>query len=306
MIAVFTAVLFALVASVTAWMGLRTGGTARALERLQPPAPPRTAALQAPSPATVWRDLLKRFSAALPESQGAERSVRRRLTRAGMRHPDAARRFRGVRAVTAAGCGVAGFLWSLHAGQDGGHLLLAAGGGVAVGAMLPLQYLNLRIRRRGRAIERALPNALDLMVVCVEAGLGIDQATVQVASELQFAHPEICDELTVVNLELRAGKRRDEALHNLADRAGVEEVKKLVAVLVQTDRFGTSVAQALRGHSDYLRTLSRQRAEERAAKLAVKLVFPIFFCLLPSLFVVTLAPALTHLVRDLIPLINGM
>jgi tight adherence protein C len=105
---------------------------------------------------------------------------------------------------------------------------------------------------------------------------------------------------------LRAGKRRVEALHNLAGRSGVDDMRKLVAVLVQTDRFGTSIAQSLRGHADYLRTLARQRAEERAAKLAVKLVFPIFFCVLPSLFVVTVGPVLTRLIRDLLPAIENM
>jgi tight adherence protein C len=140
----------------------------------------------------------------------------------------------------------------------------------------------------------------------VESGLGIDQTTIQVAKELQSAHPEICSEFTVMNLELRAGKRRAEALHNLADRTGVEDLKKLVAVLVQTDRFGTSIAQSLRGHAEYLRTMARQRAEERASKLAVKLVFPIFFCVLPSLFVVTIGPVMTRLVRDLMPMIENM
>jgi len=144
------------------------------------------------------------------------------------------------------------------------------------------------------------------MVVCVESGLGIDQSTIQIAKELRHAHPEICDEFAVVNLELRAGKRRAEALHNLAERTGVDDMKKLVAVLVQTDRFGTSIAQCLRGHADYLRVMARQKAEERASKLAVKLVFPIFFCVLPSLFVVTLGPVMTRLVRDLMPMIENM
>ena len=161
-------------------------------------------------------------------------------------------------------------------------------------------------RRRQHAIERGLPNALDLMVVCVESGLGLDQTVIQVAKELQFAYPEICEEFTMMNLEMRAGKRRIEALHNLAERAGVEELKKLVAVLVQTDRFGTSIAQSLRGHSEYMRVMARQRAEEQAAKLAVKLVFPIFFCVLPSLFVVTVGPVLTRLIRDLFPMFESM
>ena len=125
--------------------------------------------------------------------------------------------------------------------------------------MAPMQFLSWRIRRRQQAIARGLPNALDLMVVCVESGLGIDQTMLQVAKELQSAHPEICSEFTVMNLELQAGKRRAEALHNLADRTGVEDVKKLVAVLVQTDRFGTSIAQSLRGHADYLRAWPARR-----------------------------------------------
>jgi tight adherence protein C len=175
-----------------------------------------------------------------------------------------------------------------------------------VGYIAPGQYLLFRIARRKRAIERGLPNALDLLVVCVESGLGMDQAMIQVAKELHAAHPEICDEFAVMNLEMRAGKRRVEALHNLADRTGVEGMKKLVAVLVQTDRFGTSIAQSLRGHADYLRTLARQRAEERAAKLAVKLVFPIFFCVLPSLFIVTVGPVMTRLIRDLLPMIENL
>jgi tight adherence protein C len=129
---------------------------------------------------------------------------------------------------------------------------------------------------------------------------------IQVAQELRAAHPELCSEFAVLNLEMRAGKKRVDALHNLSDRTGVDDLRRLVAVLVQTDRFGTSIAQSLRGHADYLRVMARQRCEERAAKLAVKLVFPIFFCVLPSLFVVTIGPVITHLVRDLFPMIEKM
>jgi tight adherence protein C len=232
--------------------------------------------------------------------------LKRRLIRAGFRNPNAARYFQGIRLVTpllfAAGALVAA--WQSHAALD--NLLLGTGAAAAFGYMAPMQYVMLRVRRRQHAIARGLPNALDLMVVCVESGLGIDQTMLQVAKELQFAHPEICSEFSVMNLELRAGIRRADALHNLADRCGVDDVKKLVAVLVQTDRFGTSIAQSLRGHADYLRVMARQRAEEKASKLAVKLVFPIFFCVLPTLFVVTLGPVLTHLVRDLLPMIENM
>ncbi len=128
----------------------------------------------------------------------------------------------------------------------------------------------------------------------------------QVAKELEHAHPEISEELAIVNLELKAGKRRAEALRNLADRTAVEDLKKLVAVLIQADRFGTGVAQSLRAHSDYMRVQARQIAEEKAAKLGVKLVFPIFFCILPSLFVVTVGPVVMKIMRELIPMMNNM
>jgi tight adherence protein C len=186
------------------------------------------------------------------------------------------------------------------------HLIQLTAAAAAAGLTAPTQYLLWCVRRRQHAIEKGLPNVLDLMVVCVESGLGLDQTVIQVAQELRAVHPELCSEFAIMNLEMRAGKRRVEALHNLADRTGVEDVRRLTAVLVQTDRFGTSIAQSLRGHADYLRVMARQRAEERAAKLAVKLVFPIFFCVLPSLFVVTIGPVITRLVRDIFPAIGKM
>jgi tight adherence protein C len=170
----------------------------------------------------------------------------------------------------------------------------------------PNEYVNIIVRRRQKQIARALPNALDLMVVCVESGLGLDQAILQVAKELDHAHPEISEEFAFVNLELKAGKRRNEALKNLADRSGVDDLRKLVAVLIQADRFGTGVAQSLRQHSDYMRVQARQIAEEKAAKLGVKLVFPIFFCILPSLFIVTVGPVAVTIVRELMPMMSGV
>jgi tight adherence protein C len=274
------------------------------VRRLAPVAAP--SAGLAPSHTLVWRDLVNRIGSAVPSSGRDLPRLKRRLIRAGFRDPNAARYVQGIRPVTtllfAAGAFAGGWQW--HAAPD--NLIWGTVAGAAFGYLAPMQYVTLLIRRRQRAIARGLPNALDLMVVCVESGLGIDQTMLQVAKELQTAHPEICNEFTVMNLELRAGKRRADALHNLADRTGVEDVKKLVAVLVQTDRFGTSIAQCLRGHADYLRTMARQRAEERASKLAVKLVFPIFFCVLPALFVVTIGPVMVHLVRDLVPMIENM
>jgi tight adherence protein C len=302
MLELLTATLFLLVAAGIAWTGLRSGTwRARGVRRL---APPPVQEADMPSHGLLWRELVSRIGSAVPASSRDLPRLKRRLMRAGFRSQGAAGYFQGARLVTTLLIGAGGLILGSQLHSD--NLLMVTGAATAFGYMAPMQYVEWRIRRRQHAIAHGLPNALDLMVVCVESGLGIDQTMLQVAKELQSAHPEICSEFTVMNLELRAGKRRADALHNLADRTGVEEVRKLVAVLVQTDRFGTSIAQCLRGHADYLRNMARQRAEERAAKLAVKLVFPIFFCVLPTLFVVTIGPVMVRLVRDLVPMIENM
>jgi tight adherence protein C len=305
MLEILTVALFLLVAAGIGWAGLRKGDwRTRGVQRVALPSVQAASLL--PSRVLRWSDLVSRIGTAVPASARDLPRLKRRLLRAGFRHPNAAAYFQGARlGGTLFLAAVAAVLvWQWQWASDNWLVTMAAGTGL--GYMAPMQYVMLRIRRRQHAIAHGLPNALDLMVVCVESGLGIDQTMLQVAKELQKAHPEICSEFTVINLELRAGKRRAEALHNLADRCGVEDVKKLVAVLVQTDRFGTSIAQCLRGHADYLRTMARQRAEEKAAKLAVKLVFPIFFCVLPTLFVVTIGPVIIRLIRDLIPMIENM
>lgn len=179
--------------------------------------------------------------------------------------------------------------------------LLAA----ACGYYAPSLWLKLAISSRQDALNRAMPDALDLMVVCVEAGLGLDQAIARVGDEVKRAHPELHDELNVLTLELRTGVTRQEALRNLAHRTNLEEVRNLVAILVQTDRFGTSIGQALRVHSDSMRTTRRLKAEEMAAKLPVKLLFPLIFFIFPSLFIVTVGPACIRMVRVLFPALTG-
>ena len=303
MLETLAVIVFALVAAVSTALGFGMGSRrARTLHRLAPERVMKTPIL--PSPWLVWRELVARIGSIVPASPKNLTLLKGRLIRAGMRGRNTARHFNGVRAIATVGFAAAALAWNLRIHSE--HTVLAVVAMGALGYIAPMQYILMRVRRRKHAIEKALPNALDLLVVCVESGLGIDQAMMQVAKELLVAHPEICDEFALMNLELRAGKPRAEALHNLADRTGVAELKKLVAVLVQTDRFGTSIAQSLRGHADYLRTMARQRAEEEAGKLAVKLVFPIFFCVLPSLFVVTIGPVITRLVRDLIPMIENM
>lgn len=181
-------------------------------------------------------------------------------------------------------------------------LVIAAG---LAGYLGPGLVLDKMVTARQERIRLSLPDALDLLVVCVEAGLGLDQAVRNVADELRMTHKDISDELGLVNLEMRAGKRRAEALRNLAERVGEPELRKLVAILIQADRFGVSVAESLRTHSDFMRVRRRQEAEERAAKVGVKLVFPIFFFILPSMLVVSAGPGLLQLFKNLFPLMKS-
>jgi len=182
-------------------------------------------------------------------------------------------------------------------------VLVIAGG--FVGFSGPNFFLDRMITKRQERLRLSLPDALDLMVVSVEAGLGLDQAMQHVARELQFSHREVSEELALVTLEMRAGKRRSEALKNLGDRTGESEIKKLIAILVQNDRFGTSMAESLRSHSDFMRVRRRQEAEERAAKVGVKLVFPIFFFILPSMLVVAAGPGLLQVFKNLFPMMRN-
>jgi tight adherence protein C len=161
-----------------------------------------------------------------------------------------------------------------------------------MGWITPVFLVRFKKNARQKELQKALADALDLMVVCVEAGLGLNQALVRVAQEITHVSTLMSQELISVNAEIRAGAPRDEALHHLAQRTGLEDVRALVTMLIQTDRFGTSIAKALRVHSDTLRQKRRQRAEEAAAKTAIKLVFPLVLCIFPALFVVLIGPGL--------------
>ena len=232
--------------------------------------------------------------------------MHRRLIRAGLRGEHALRTLYGAKAALGIALPVMVASMVLGASTDPGNKFMAIAVGAAVGFFGPNEYVRRLAQARQKQIARGLPNALDLLVVCVESGLGLDQAILQVSKELEHAHPEISEEFGLVNLELKAGKRRVEALRNLAERTGVDDLKKLVAVLIQADRFGTGVAQSLRAHSDFMRVQARQVAEEKAAKLGVKLIFPIFFCILPSLFVVTVGPVAMIIIRELIPMMQSI
>ena len=167
-----------------------------------------------------------------------------------------------------------------------------------IGYMIPDLIVSRRITQHTRAIQNGLPDALDLLVVCVEAGSSLDQAILRASEELESAMPAMAHELRTVATEIRAGKQRLDAFQDLAKRTNLDDVPALVSMLIQTDRFGTSIAQALRTHADTSRTKRRQRAEERAAKVGVKLVFPLVLCLLPALYVVCLGPGAVRMYRS--------
>jgi tight adherence protein C len=257
-------------------------------------------------PSLAFHDLIKRLGNIVPQSPKDVTIMQRRLIRAGVRGENALKLLYGAKAALGVTLPLLTAISVANSGIDTGNkfatILIAA----AVGFFGPNEYVRRMATRRQKEIARGLPNALDLLVVCVESGLGLDQAILQVSKELEHAHPEISEEFGLVNLELKAGKRRVEALRNLAERTGVEDLKKLVAVLIQADRFGTGVAQSLRAHADFMRVQARQVAEEKAAKLGVKLIFPIFFCILPSLFVVTVGPVIMRILRELVPMMNSI
>jgi tight adherence protein C len=235
------------------------------------------------------------LSKALPLSADEVSRARAWLIQAGYREPEHVTVYVGSRMLLA-------FLGLLIViAFSGFHSLYLLVGAVGLGFFIPRFALKRMIRTRQRRIELGLPDALDLTVICVEAGLSLDQALMRVGTELSHAHPELSAELNLVNLEMRAGKPRTEALHNLTARTGVNDIRALVGTLIQTDRFGTSVAQALRVHSDSLRTERRQRAEEAAAKTTIKMVIPLVLFILPSIIFVTLGPAVIQLIRTLMP-----
>jgi tight adherence protein C len=224
---------------------------------------------------------LARLTRFIPKSPKDMSRLQRRLARAGYPRFEAAVCYSFAELLLP---GVFGITVLLVLGVSSGWIYALAA--ATFGLTLPGLYIRRRTRLRQKAIQNALPDALDLLTICVEAGSGLDQAIVKASDELRIAHPALAEEMRLVTTETRAGKPRLEALKNLAQRTGVEDVRTLVSMLTQTDRFGTSIGEALRTHAETSRTKRRQRAEERAAKVSVKLVFPLALCLFPALYVV--------------------
>ena len=248
--------------------------------------------------------VLKRLGGFVPVSDFDQGAVKQDLLQAGFRSENAIAVFYGLKIVaTLVFLALALMLQGSMPNNPVLRVVLLVSGAGA-GWILPGFFLEKKIKKRHEILRLSLPDALDMLVVSVEAGLGIDQAIQHVAREVQISHKTLSDELSLVNLEMRAGKRRAEALRNLADRTGEAEVRKLVAILIQNDRFGTSMGESLRTHSDFLRSRRRQEAEERAGKVGVKLVFPIFFFILPSMLVVAAGPGLLQVFKYLFPMMR--
>jgi tight adherence protein C len=238
--------------------------------------------------------LARRLAAVLPRSSSRIAEIRQRLANAGYRGSSAPVMFTAAQVACA---GIAATLLFLVGGFA--HLAWPSLGAIA-GALVPELWLMHRRRIYSHAIGDALPDGLDLLVICLEAGCSLDQAITKSSEELRLSRPELAEELALITHEIRAGRSRADAFRQFGSRSSLDDVQSLVSILVQTDRYGTSVTQALRTHADLCRTRRRQRAEERAAKASVKLVFPLVFCLFPAFYLIALGPTMIHFFRALL------
>jgi tight adherence protein C len=246
------------------------------------------------------------IGATVPVSKQDATVARRYLIAAGFRSEKALGVYYGIKVTTCAVTLAASLFLVSHTSSRTLVKVFLVGATASVGYFGPNLMLERKVKARQRRLRIGLPDALDLLVIAVESGLGLDQALVSVTRELRSAHKDVTDEFGLVALEMRAGKRRIDALNNLSLRTGEPEVRKLVAVLAQTDRFGTSISDALRTHADYMRVTRRLTAEEKAGKLGVKLTFPIFFFILPSLALVVAGPGLLQVARVLLPTLGSV
>ena len=295
----FLAALAAAVATLVSVAG-SSRGAARRLQRRLAPSPDLPDLVQREDPVAqmVARGLAPLAKLATPTSEGEISTLRTRLVHAGFRSPYALQIFLAAKALLAL-VGPAAVLWVSAVRPE--PLRMAAAWAVAlagVGFFLPNLWVGGKVKDRQKVIERGLPDALDLMVTCVEAGLGLDAAVQRVAAEIVLAHRVLAEELGLTFLEVKAGVKRTDAFRRLAGRTGVQELKTLAATLNQTDMFGTSVSKALRVQAEGMRVRRTQRAEERAAVLSVKMTIPLVVCFLPALLAVILGPAWVNIVTQ--------
>ena len=303
---------FLMVIVLTAWLGYRwVYKPNRYLRQLGNPVildgSRVTGEMEGPRPNTVVT-FLQTIGSKMPSSEQEVATLRVILIRAGFRSESAAPVFYGLRVISTTALVLLSFLMLAKMPSNTMLKVMLLVFGAMTGWILPKFFLEKKVKKRQTILRLSLPDMLDMLVVSVEAGLGLDQAIQHVARELAITHPQLSEEISLVNLEMRAGKRRADALKNFAERTGEPEIRKLTAILIQNDRFGTSMGESLRNHSDFMRVRRRQEAEERAGKVGVKLVFPIFFCILPSIIIVAAGPALLQIFKYLFPMmkhING-
>lgn len=290
----------------------RTRSWVEQFTRKHAPGRDSTAAGNGATQPSPWTERLVQLATpvsklSLPK-EGWERSqLRVRFMNAGWRNPSAPTLYFGTKTALAIGLPLLALavLSSHPFVQDRYAVLAVLALAGAVGYYLPNGILSRKVEERQRAVFEEFPDALDLLTVCVEAGLGLDAALMRVADELALRCPVLADELQLMMLELRSGFSKEKALANLSLRTGVEDVDKFTSTLIQADRFGTSLADSLRVQSDMLRTKRRMRAEEQAAKIALKLLFPLLFLIFPTLMLVLLGPAVIQIYRVLLPTMSG-
>ncbi|MBI5441584.1 MAG: type II secretion system F family protein [Deltaproteobacteria bacterium] len=288
------------VGAVVFWL-LRREALKERLSRLTSPSRPpeqatRKVLVDEDATGFVTRVVTPLHKIAVPSDVSEQKKIRLLLIHAGLRSPGAYRIYLGAKVLLGLGlplCCLAGSLFYVLSSQ----VLLATIGLGAVGFLFPNWAVQYLAQRRKRAIGLVLPEALDLMVVCAEAGLGLDMTFKRVGEEIRPMCKPLSDDFHMTNLEVKSGKPRHESLRNMGVRSGVQEIAELMAILTQASRFGTSVAQALRVHSESMRVRRRQKAEEKAGKLTVKLMLPLVFFIFPALFIVLLAPAAIRLAQ---------
>jgi tight adherence protein C len=290
----FLATALVLCALVYAFTPAETG-VAERLEQLKRPATRAPQGKFAEKNKVRARDLLAKVGGLLPATAGARASrAQIMMLRAGYRSSEAILAIQGMRMLTPIALVILVLATGVYRSNPFFILLFV----IVLGYMLPEIWLLWKIKQRQHRLRLALPDGLDLLVICIEVGLGLDQSLLRVAQELRIVHPQLSEELQMVNLEMRVGKTRLDALRELARRTGLDELKSFVAMLIQTERFGTSIAQSLRVFSDDLRTRRRQHAEEMSAKTTVKMVPALVFFIFPALLVVILGPAIIAVMRQ--------
>ena len=293
-------VIFLLIASGGLLLFYREAMLQRISEVINPNPKPKTLLSSFQESGFSIGDVVTHFDKVVPKSQAEVSVVKQRLIRAGLRKESTVRVFNGSKVVVPLMLCVVALVTGLGALSPFFVYAVCLG----IGFLTPDFWLGRKIKKRQSKIRRGLPDVLDLLVICIEAGLSLDQATVRSSEELAHAQPELCDELHVVVLEQRAGRPRQDTWKHLADRTDVDCVRNLVSMLIQAEQFGTSVGKTLRTHSDTLRTQRIQQVEEQAAKTTIKLIFPLVFFIFPSLFLVVLGPAVIIMMDSFKTLFN--